>query len=149
MVDAAFLVDLRVAVEAGGDLLLERGVRQQVAGELFDRKTVERQVAVEGVDHPIAILPDLPRGVDAVAVGVGIASQVEPVAAPAFAIVGRGQQAIDQTLVGIRGLVINKGVDLGGRGRQAQQVEAEAADQRDAISFGGRLQMSSLPDGPG
>ena len=32
-VDAAFLVDQRVAVKAGGDPLLQRRVGQQVAGE--------------------------------------------------------------------------------------------------------------------
>ena len=34
-----------------------RGVRQHVAGDLLDRELVERHVAVEGVDHPVAVLP--------------------------------------------------------------------------------------------
>ena len=33
---AAFEIDHVVAVETGGDLLLERGVGQQVAGQLLD-----------------------------------------------------------------------------------------------------------------
>ncbi len=74
---------------------------QQVAGELLDREPVERQVAVEGVDDPVAVLPDRARGVDAVAVGVGVAGQVEPVPRPALAVVRRGEQAVDEPLVGV------------------------------------------------
>ena len=57
-IDAAFLVGHRVAMEAAGDLLLDRGVRQHVAGDLLDRELVERHVAVERVDDPVAVLPD-------------------------------------------------------------------------------------------
>ncbi len=46
-VDAAFLVDLRVAMEAGGDALLNGRVRQQIAGQLLDDELIERHVAVE------------------------------------------------------------------------------------------------------
>ena len=37
-VDAAFLIEQRVAMEAGGDPLSRRGVGQHVAGELLDRE---------------------------------------------------------------------------------------------------------------
>ena len=47
----------RVAVEAGGDLLLDGRVLQHVARDLLDREVAERQVAVERVDHPVAVLP--------------------------------------------------------------------------------------------
>src|SRR5437879_332081 len=40
-VDAAFLIDLRVAMEAGRDLLVESRLRQQVARELLDGELVE------------------------------------------------------------------------------------------------------------
>ena len=81
-IDAAFLVDHRVAQEAGGHHLVLRGVRQQVAGDLLDDELVVGQVAVQGVDDPVAIEPDLPRLVLLVAVGVGVAGGVEPDAAP-------------------------------------------------------------------
>ena len=81
-VDAALLVDHRVAEEAGGDDLVLRRVRQQVAGDLLDDELVVRQVAVERVDDPVAVEPDLPRLVLLVAVGVGVAGRVEPDAGP-------------------------------------------------------------------
>ena len=42
---AAFEVDHVIAIEAGGDDLRLRGMRQQVAGNLFDRELVVRHVA--------------------------------------------------------------------------------------------------------
>ena len=100
-VDAPFLVDHRVAEEAGGDDLVLRGARQLVAGDLLDDEPVVGQVAVQGVDHPVAVEPDEARLVLLVAVGVGVAGGVEPVPSPALAVVRRGQQAIDDPLVGI------------------------------------------------
>src|SRR5207249_199321 len=85
-VDAAFLIDERVAVEARGDLLVERRVRQQIAGELLDCELVERQILVEGVDHPVAVLPNGAWPVDGEAVGVGVAGKVEPMASHPFAV---------------------------------------------------------------
>ena len=122
---------------------------QQVAGQLLDRELVERQVAVEGVDDPVAVLPDRARGVDAVAVGVGVAGQVEPVPAPALAVVRRGEQPVDQPLVGVGPGVGEEGLDLGGRRRQAEQVEAEPADQRRAVGLGRRARPLPSPAGPG
>ena len=62
--------------------------------------------------------------------------QVEPVLAPALAVMRAGEQAIDQPLVGVRPVVAEERVDLVGRRRQAGQVERDAADQRDAIGLG-------------
>ena len=104
---------------------VERGVRAEVAGELVDGELVERHVAVQGVDDPVAVLPDRARGVDAVAVRVGVAGQVEPGPRPALAVMGRGEQAIDQPLVGVGPVVGQEGVDLRRGRRQADQVEAE------------------------
>ena len=75
-VDAAFLIEGRVAVEARGDALGFAGVGQEVARELFDREAVEGQVGVERVHHPVAIFPDAARGVDRVAIAVGVAGLV-------------------------------------------------------------------------
>ena len=61
---------------------VERGVGQQVAGDLLDGESIEGHIAVEGVDDPIAIAPHVAMVVDVVAVGVGVAGQVEPVRAP-------------------------------------------------------------------
>ena len=76
-------------------------IRQQVAGQLIAQKLVVRQVAVEGVDHPIAPQPHVAAAVDRVAVGVGVAGCVEPIERHPFAEVRTGEQAIDQPFVGI------------------------------------------------
>ena len=45
----------RIAVKAGGDLLLERGIREEVARELFDGELIEGLVPVHRIDHPVAV----------------------------------------------------------------------------------------------
>ena len=108
---------------------------------------VERHVAVEGVDHPIAPARHVAAAVDVVAVRVGIAGGVEPVEGHPLAVVRRGQQAIDQLFVGIGTRVGQKGIDLGRRRRQAGQVERQPADQRCLVRLGRRLQSLALEPG--
>ena len=50
---------------------------------------------------------------------------------------GRGEQAVDQPLVGVGPAVGDEGVDLLGGRRQAGQVEPEAADQGRPVGLGG------------
>ena len=70
---------------------------------LLDDELVVGQVAVERVDDPVAVEPDLARLVLLVAVAVGVAGRVEPVPRPALAVVRRGEQPVDQLLVGVAG----------------------------------------------
>ena len=108
---------------------------------------VERQVAIEGVDHPVAPAGHVAAAVDVVAVGVGEPGGVEPVEGQPLAEVGRGQQAIDERLVGVGRRVGQERVDLGrGRG-QAGQVERQAADQGGAVGLGGGPQALGLEPG--
>ena len=86
-VDAALVVQHRVAVKARRDARALVGVRQQVAGQLLDREAIERQIAVERIDDPVAPLPHRPRAVEVVAVGVGIAREIEPRTRPVLAVV--------------------------------------------------------------
>src|SRR5207248_912489 len=79
------------------------------------------------------------RSVGVVAVGVGIAGGVEPVAAPALAVVWRLEQALHLALIGSWLGVSEKRVHLRRRRRQPGQIEAEPAQQRRALGFGGRL----------
>ena len=75
---------------------------EQVAGELFADELIVGDVAVEGADEVIAILVrPLGRVVPLVAVGVGVADDVHPVASEALAEMGRGEQLIDQFLVSL------------------------------------------------
>ena len=60
--------NIRVAMNRGGGDLLRGCIGKQIPRELFDGELIVRQVAVEGVDHPIAIRPDVqPEGIGAVA----------------------------------------------------------------------------------
>ena len=47
----------------------------------------------------------------------------------------RGEQAVDQLLIGIWGLVVDEIVDFLRRRRQAVQVEGDAADERRGVRF--------------
>ena len=52
--DRPLFVEHAVAEEAGRHDLVLRGVWQQIAGDLLDHELVERQIAIEGGDHPVA-----------------------------------------------------------------------------------------------
>ena len=58
---------------------------------------------------------------------------VEPVPPPALAVVGRGEKAVDQPLVGDGRRVGNERIDLLGRRREARQVVGDPPDQRPPI----------------
>ena len=121
------------SLETGGDPLLHRRVGEQIAGQLFDRELVEREIAIVGRDHPIAIRPDLAIIVDVDPVRVAVARGVQPVACAVFAVMRRGQVAIHHALVSIRGTVLQEGFDFGGLGRQSGGIQGDAADQCPAI----------------
>ena len=67
-----------VAIEPRGDALIERRIRQQIARKLFDDELIERHVAVEGFDHPVAPAPHFPIPIHLVTVRVGIARCIQP-----------------------------------------------------------------------
>ncbi len=146
-IDAPFLVDHRIAEEARGDELVLAGAGEQVAGDLLDDELVIREVPVQGVDDPIAVGEDLPGLVLLVAVRVGITSGVEPDPPPALAILRRVEEPVDQPCVGILASVGDEGVDLRDGWRQADQVEAEAADEGDLVGLGRGRQALGLEPG--
>jgi len=135
--DAAFLIEHGVAEEASGDALIPGGAGQEIAGELFDGELIEGHVFVEGIDDPIAVRPDGTGFVLFVAVAVGVTGDVEPMAGPALAVMGRSEEAFDELFVGVRPFVSDKIVHLLDGGREAGEVEAESANQSDAVGFGG------------
>ena len=148
----------------GGEARVVLGqVGQSVGGELFDDELVVGLVGVEGVDDVIAIGPGGLEGLDGAvtlqALGVGVTGGVEPVTGPAFAVVGRGEQAVDGALddgghgtarlalAGVHvvqkqgGIVFaGEGVDFDAGGRQADQVVRETAEERFAIRGGAGLE---------
>ena len=140
VIGTALGVGHRIAMEARGDLLRLRRVRQHVAGELLNRELIEGHVGVDRPDHPVAVSPDGSLGVLRVAGGVSVASQVEPDTRPALSVALRGQQAIHQALIGSVALIVDKGIHLRDRRRQTGQVKREPANHRMTIRFGSRLQ---------
>jgi len=75
---AAFVGFAVDAAEGGGEFLVAGGVWQKVAGELLTDKLVERQVVIEGLDHPIAVGPGVHVHVGLIAKGVGVTRDIKP-----------------------------------------------------------------------
>ncbi len=134
LLDAAAFVRLAVqAVERGRQALLVGRVRQQIAGQLPGEETVVGQVLREGADDPVAPRRHVALDVGLVAVGIGVAREIEPVHRHALAVGRRGEVAIDGALVGAGPRVGEERVDLGRRRRQSGQVEGEPAQQHRPI----------------
>ena len=85
-------------------------------------------------------MPHFTLAVDMVAVRVGIAGEIEPLHGHSFTVVGRLQEPVHHLFVGIGGLIGQEGIDLGGCGRQAGQVESHPAHERNLVGFRRRLQ---------
>ncbi len=122
----------------------------------MDDELVERQVAVERVDDPVAIAPGLGQlatggaGLRVGVVVVGVADHVEPVPRPALAVGRRGQQPIDDLLERLGRTIRKERRDLVRRRRQAGQVERRAADPGPPVRrSGGRdpLRTATPPGG--
>ena len=144
---AAFVLGHRVPVEGGGDELVLRRVRQQVAGDLLDRESVEGQVAVDRPDHPIAITPDFAGLVAGITRAVGVAGEIEPLLRPVFAEGRLREERGDVVLIGLGRAVFHKGLDLAPGGRQSGEVDREAPRQGMAIGFGRGLEAFLLESG--
>ena len=126
-----FVLPEAQAVEAGGDDVFGSGRFQLVARQLLQDEAVVGLVLAEGADDIVAVAPDQGLGaVPLVAVGLGVADQVEPVPGPALAILGRGQQPLHHPGKGAGGGVGQEGLHLGRTGRQSGQVVVGAAQQR-------------------
>ena len=113
-------------------------MRQQIAGKLFDREFVERQVAVEGADDPLAPLPHVAIVINMIAVGVGVTRQIQPELRQPLAERGRGQQTVHQPLVRLWALVREKRVRFRNRRRQTRQIEAHSPKQRGPVRLARR-----------
>ena len=59
-VGPSFFIDQGIAVEPGGDKLFERRFGKQIASDLLDGKSVERQIFIERAHNPVSVLPDRP-----------------------------------------------------------------------------------------
>jgi hypothetical protein len=87
-----------------------------VGRDLLDEELVVRQVFVERADRPsrgTCTRTVLPLLLEDVALGVGVAGDVEPVPAPPLAVVRGGEQAVDHLLERVgRARPLGERVDL-------------------------------------
>ncbi len=138
---AGVATDRAEPIETDRDFAVGLSGSDLVAGQLFADELVIGLVVVEATDDVIAIAPGAgPRTVVLEPFRLGEADDVEPVAAPAFAVVRTDQQLIDELFVSTRVRRGDERGDLLRRRRQAGQVERETADQRPSIGFRGRPQ---------
>ena len=144
---------LAIAQEMGRDELIDDRLGrfrswslagQLIAGQLFAHDLVERTIGIERANDIISVsIGQRPVAVGAeVSVGIRVTRRFQPVFAPALAVVRRGQQAFDKPLVGTRIGVVDERGDLVGAWRNSRQVEAQTANQGDAI--GVRTEGQSL-----
>ena len=118
------------AVEAGGDEGFDIVRKQLVAGKLFLDEAVVRLVRVERTDDVIAVTPGMfPVAVALEAVGVGVARDVQPLQRPALAVMGGGQQALDQIGVSSRRAVVQELRRFFGSRGKPNEIEIDAPQQ--------------------
>ena len=147
----AVVDDIRVVVEEtpaegqeaqrGEVAVVLRVLDDLVGGQLQTQELVVGKVVVEGLHHPVAIgigvrvaaffLKD-------VTLRVGIAGDIEPVAAPAFAEGRRREETFDELLGRLRILIGDEGGDLGGGRLVADERERQATD--DDLAAGLRIE---------
>ncbi len=136
VVGASFRVGHRVAMEAGRYQIVLGRLREQVAGQLECGEAVEREVLVQGSDHPVPIGPDRAQAVFLVAHRICVAGQVQPDPGPALAIGGRAEQAVDQSVVRTGRVVLRECFRLRGCWRQAGEIEGDASREGVAVGLG-------------
>ena len=125
-----FVVKRAEPMKAGCDHGLGRSIRQFIAGELLDEKSVIRLVGVERVNHVIAISPDARLGgVSFVTVRLGVAHKVQPMPSPAFAVARPAEQVVDQSFNCCGRFVREELILLLNGRRQAGQVERRSSQQ--------------------
>ena len=112
----------KMPLDLRSELLGVVPIDELVPGQLLEEETVVRDILVDRGDHVVTVAPDTRlrnrSGVVVVAKRVDVAGGVEPVPAPAFAVVRRGQELIDEALVGCRRAVSDETIDrfgVGGR----------------------------------
>ena len=113
---------------------------EDIAGELFGDEAGVGFVGIEGADDVVAVGPCVrARLVLVVAVGVAVVDGVEPVAGPAFAVLGAGEETVGEcggggVRVGVEGGDEDGGFGVGGR--EAGEVVGEPADEGARVGWG-------------
>ena len=124
-----------------------RGISRLICRKLVDDELVVRQIGIKAVDDPIAIREGtfvVAILLEDIALSVGVAGDVEPVASPAFAEAWRRQEPVDGGFVmGVAGIG-DECVEFFGGGRQADEVVVETSQQCTWRRLGRRGQFRSF-----
>jgi hypothetical protein len=81
---------------------ISRGTAGEVIGsELAEDKLIVGQVVIEGLHHPVAVKIGVAGGVEPRGDLVHVTGKIEPVARPALAVVGAGEELVDLGFVGL------------------------------------------------
>ena len=106
---------------------------------MLANELVKRQILVEGGDDVVAVFVRLRDGIiGGVAAGVRVARDIEPVAAPAFAILRRGEQTVHEITDGgrrIAGGVGDERLHFLRRGRKAREVKSHPPNEGAGIGI--------------
>ena len=105
------------SVEAGGDALFKRRFRQQIPGELLNRKPIERHIGVEGIDYPVSIGPHFAVVIQMQSVRIAIARRIEPEPCDMFAVFRLRHEGIDEFLISVGRIVCEELMHLFARRR--------------------------------
>src|SRR5438552_13174755 len=100
---------------------------QHVTSNLYNGEMVLLQFAVQSVYNPVPVKPYLALLVLLITVGVSVAGRVQPLPAPALAVVRRAEQPFDLFLVSVLASVGEKGIHLLRCRRKPNQVQAQAS----------------------
>ena len=101
-----------------------------VAGDVFENEPIKRAIFVERTNDIIPKGPSVPNDLIALETpAFPETNHIEPMPPPVFSITRRGEQALDQLLVGGGRRVVDKLGNLIGGRRQTGQVVGHAPDQ--------------------
>ena len=123
---AAFGRSASHAVIRRCNFLVERCIRDEVAGQLLARELIERLILAKRAQHVIAIGPRGQRVVAVKSRGVAVADGVEPVHGLLFGVRRRRQQTVHNFFVRARRVVGDERREFCGSRRQSRKVEAHA-----------------------
>lgn len=113
-----------------GVSLVGRVVGKEIAGEVFADELIVGFVSIEGVDDVVAEAPGIREDEGAsAAAGLGEAGDIEPMAAPAFAEFGAGEEVIDDGFEGGGRGIGEEDFHFLGRGREAEEVIVDSAEE--------------------
>ena len=109
-----------------GDLLVLGWLRQQIARQLLDGERIKGLVLIDGIHHPIAVLPHPAFVVEMKTMGVRVAGGVQPDPAQMLPVRWHGQRNVNRPFPRQRS--IKESLDLIGGGRQPSEVKEQSTE---------------------